>query len=531
MQAQLGQPVAPDEHDDKNRNYKRSIDATADTRAMEVRSGSDGDADNGVYVIGKVKFGENDWRFVFRRGGWLVPIVDTSPTGAATTTTITTTTTTGATTTTSTIVAAGTTTSTTIDPTVGPSSTVVEGPVVVDQGSGDAVAASAQSSIVGAPQAGAWVVNDCYGTKLLEFGSPSDEPAIVRVGGIDYFAVMRTYGAGDVPSVFIRISGTKTDEKRVGESGDRIVGGLSVPNDTWGFALLRGEAKGQPSLLGGFNSQGRATVTTPLLNDDQVILMAGSRDIKRGAAFRSALDGQGWSPNPPLYYGDASDIGLSGFINGRIEYGVRRGSTIYLGPTDIRPHMDGFAAWNSKKNWTCQVPANARVFLADFNRTGNSVPVIAVPVLASYAPITADLATWAASYRSGTFCSVSVPLAPVRNVPGARLHVKYQPIIDQMLDDAHAAGLTTMTFSSTSDAYRNCGAQKNSKTGKAAAPGTSMHQLGVAVDIACGTPKGRIEKESECFKWIDAHKAYYGIEWLHDGRNGPEPWHWSVNGK
>ena len=58
-----------------------------------------------------------------------------------------------------------------------------------------------------------------------------------------------------------------------------------------------------------------------------------------------------------------------------------------------------------------------------------------------------------------------------------------------------------------------------------APPGKSMHERGLAIDFTCqggGVIKSR---DTDCFKWLNAHGGSYGLHNLPS-----EPWHWSTNG-
>jgi LAS superfamily LD-carboxypeptidase LdcB len=57
-----------------------------------------------------------------------------------------------------------------------------------------------------------------------------------------------------------------------------------------------------------------------------------------------------------------------------------------------------------------------------------------------------------------------------------------------------------------------------------ARPGTSLHEQGLAIDFTCNGG-GALSSGSECFSWLLANAATYGLYNLPS-----EPWHWSVNG-
>ncbi|HKY65203.1 MAG TPA: D-alanyl-D-alanine carboxypeptidase family protein [Acidimicrobiales bacterium] len=57
-----------------------------------------------------------------------------------------------------------------------------------------------------------------------------------------------------------------------------------------------------------------------------------------------------------------------------------------------------------------------------------------------------------------------------------------------------------------------------------AQPGSSMHELGLAIDFTCDGG-GTLSSGSPCFSWLSANAATYGLANLPS-----EPWHWSTNG-
>ena len=57
-----------------------------------------------------------------------------------------------------------------------------------------------------------------------------------------------------------------------------------------------------------------------------------------------------------------------------------------------------------------------------------------------------------------------------------------------------------------------------------AKPGTSQHELGLAVDFTCNGG-GAMGQSSPCFPWLQSNAASYGLYNLPS-----EPWHWSNDG-
>lgn len=64
---------------------------------------------------------------------------------------------------------------------------------------------------------------------------------------------------------------------------------------------------------------------------------------------------------------------------------------------------------------------------------------------------------------------------------------------------------------------------------RAARPGTSMHEWGLAIDFRCAGRDGRVlpmAQNGACFNWMRQNAAKYGVYNLPS-----EPWHWSSNGR
>lgn len=84
----------------------------------------------------------------------------------------------------------------------------------------------------------------------------------------------------------------------------------------------------------------------------------------------------------------------------------------------------------------------------------------------------------------------------------------------------------------STDSYRSRAGQERAfatKPGLAATPGTSVHGLGLAVDLCGGVERF----DSAEFTWMQRHAPAYG--WIHPswaaaGGSRPEPWHWEYAG-
>ena len=133
----------------------------------------------------------------------------------------------------------------------------------------------------------------------------------------------------------------------------------------------------------------------------------------------------------------------------------------------------------------------------------------------------------------------SVPLV---NVRGIQVHADIAPAVEALMADAQADGVILKGWGHRSTAQQvalrrqHCGGEGVSEAdavyGKPASscspptakPGSSMHELGLAIDF---THDGAsiTTHSSPAFQWLAANAADYGL------RNLPsEPWHWSVNG-
>lgn len=131
---------------------------------------------------------------------------------------------------------------------------------------------------------------------------------------------------------------------------------------------------------------------------------------------------------------------------------------------------------------------------------------------------------------------------PVVDVRGIKVHADIAPAIDALLAHAERDGIILRGWGHRSTAQQvqlrreHCGGEgvsdEEAVFGKPAGacspptakPGSSMHELGLAVDF---THDGASisSHASPAFQWLAQHAGDYGL------RNLPsEPWHWSVNG-
>jgi len=148
---------------------------------------------------------------------------------------------------------------------------------------------------------------------------------------------------------------------------------------------------------------------------------------------------------------------------------------------------------------------------------------------------------WAQSYRTATANPggpqpVNLPPGPVAlaQVRGITVNQAIAGRLEQMLAAAQADGLALSGSGYRSAAQQialrraHCGTSNyaiyempaGQCSPPTARPGTSMHELGLAIDFNnCSS------RSSRCWQWLNAHAAAYGFHNLPS-----EPWHWSVDG-
>ncbi|MGK2930161.1 MAG: D-alanyl-D-alanine carboxypeptidase family protein [Acidimicrobiales bacterium] len=131
---------------------------------------------------------------------------------------------------------------------------------------------------------------------------------------------------------------------------------------------------------------------------------------------------------------------------------------------------------------------------------------------------------------------------PLTNTQGITVHADIAWALDALLNKARADGIELAGWGhrtteqqvqlrrqhcggeGVSDADAVYGRPAASCSPPTAKPGSSMHELGLAVDF---THAGASisTRESPAFQWLAANAAEYGFKNLPS-----EPWHWSVNG-
>lgn len=127
---------------------------------------------------------------------------------------------------------------------------------------------------------------------------------------------------------------------------------------------------------------------------------------------------------------------------------------------------------------------------------------------------------------------------PLVVVEGIQVHASVAPALQAMLAAAEADGIVLggggfRSFDAQVATRRaNCGGDEYSIWHKPAGecspptarPGTSLHELGVAIDF---TYEGAVisSRTSPAFVWLAEHAEYYGFHNLPS-----EPWHWSTTG-
>lgn len=138
--------------------------------------------------------------------------------------------------------------------------------------------------------------------------------------------------------------------------------------------------------------------------------------------------------------------------------------------------------------------------------------------------------------------AIGAPAGPVDlvNVQGIHVNAVIATQVDALLDRARRDGFE---LAQGSGGYRdpqrqielrqaNCGSSRyaiyemppSQCSPPTARPGTSMHEVGLAIDFQCNGKLIR-SRSSPCFQWLDSHAATYGLSNLPS-----EPWHWSTDG-
>ncbi len=134
----------------------------------------------------------------------------------------------------------------------------------------------------------------------------------------------------------------------------------------------------------------------------------------------------------------------------------------------------------------------------------------------------------------------SVPLVTVR---GIQVHADIAPALEGLLSEAEAAGVVLSgwgyrtTESQISLRRQHCGGPgvddatavylvaPGACSPPTAKPGTSMHELGLAIDFT-NAGASISSHDDPAWIWLNEHAAEYGFQNLPS-----EPWHWSINGK
>lgn len=99
------------------------------------------------------------------------------------------------------------------------------------------------------------------------------------------------------------------------------------------------------------------------------------------------------------------------------------------------------------------------------------------------------------------------------------------------LAEAYDADRGRSLLDCVTDSYRSYEQQVDLKARKpylAAAPGTSNHGWGVAIDLACGMDS----YDSSLYGWLAQYGGDFGWEnppWAQPSGSKPEPWHWEYS--
>lgn len=125
-------------------------------------------------------------------------------------------------------------------------------------------------------------------------------------------------------------------------------------------------------------------------------------------------------------------------------------------------------------------------------------------------------------YRNNVLTKVKIC-----NVQGIRVNARIAANVDALMTASRAAGINFSGSGFATMAQQQAKYNNNCKNGACnpptAKPGTSNHQMGLAVDFS---QDGKLLSSSQSgFGWLKANAATYGLQNLPS-----ETWHWSVNG-
>ncbi len=125
---------------------------------------------------------------------------------------------------------------------------------------------------------------------------------------------------------------------------------------------------------------------------------------------------------------------------------------------------------------------------------------------------------------------VKIRLCEVNNLPGGTVNSQVSGRTFDMIAAAQAAGFTLTASESfrtmaQQEYFWNCYQTQSCNNGnEAAEPGTSNHQMGLAIDFRCNG--AQVAYGNACYQWLQTHAAEYGFA----GNVPGEPWHWSTSG-
>lgn len=125
---------------------------------------------------------------------------------------------------------------------------------------------------------------------------------------------------------------------------------------------------------------------------------------------------------------------------------------------------------------------------------------------------------------------INIRLCEVPNMPGAIVNSQISGAVFDMAQAAQTAGVNLAASEAfrtkeQQDYFWGCYQTKSCNEGRLAAePGTSNHQMGLAIDFNCNG--GSMQYGNVCYDWLEANARQYGFI----GNVAGEPWHWSTTG-
>ena len=321
-----------------------------------------------------------------------------------------------------------------------------------------------------------------------------------------------------------------------------------------GLTLLAGF----PVLFASGDTEPVAACDTTGANADVGAIAATIRDRESGGDYQARADGS--TASGAYQFTDATWAGYGGYshawlappavqdakateqINGILAASRNDASAVpavwYLG---YLPAPDD-PAWDTIPSPGAGNQLTPRQYQTAWLETYTAQTTAAVPPAAGASPAPAPTPATIAGCDGQSDAAqpdVEPGAANLTTVEGITVNTQIATQVEQLVQAARRSGyqLTGTGHRSTQRQIelrrQNCGTSdyaiydmpSSSCSPPTARPGTSNHELGLAVDFSCDGAIIR-SRSSACFTWMSANAATYGLH------NFPEePWHWSYNGQ